>query len=368
RAYRSRMAEEWFVRVLGREYGPVDLETLREWKADGRLIATNEVRGASDAAWVQAGSIAELFPPSTPPPLAYPASQPAERRRGFMEIIVETCRLYAKGFLTFAGLAALVGIPELGFRLSVAFTNLGSDAPPGGRIAAGLAVVMAAAFVVMWPLFVGGLQFATAELAEGRRVRLRDTLRRAINFWPRIAQLSVITYSAFFFWIGMPLLVSLGAVAQPSAISLLLALLSLCAGVYMFARLFVNFLFWQQTATIGGLHGLEALQESKEVARSARSAPWLERPLSRGAMLASLWVVFDLIVGAAVQLPFLLARLMPAQNFDEAIAIVQALLRGAQPDASMIATYVVAIGVDTLLRPSLGIAFVVLYFDARTRL
>jgi hypothetical protein len=26
------MAEEWIVRVQGKEYGPVDFETLSEWK------------------------------------------------------------------------------------------------------------------------------------------------------------------------------------------------------------------------------------------------------------------------------------------------------------------------------------------------
>jgi len=30
------MPDEWMVRVEGREYGPVDLETLREWKNEGR--------------------------------------------------------------------------------------------------------------------------------------------------------------------------------------------------------------------------------------------------------------------------------------------------------------------------------------------
>ncbi len=32
------MAEEWIVRVEGKEYGPVDVDELREWKREGRLI------------------------------------------------------------------------------------------------------------------------------------------------------------------------------------------------------------------------------------------------------------------------------------------------------------------------------------------
>ena len=363
------MAEEWFVRVLGKEYGPVDLETLREWQADGRLIATNEVRRATDAEWVQAGTLGDLFSPPAPPRVTAEEAPPVERRRSFGEILAETCRIYIRGFLTFVGLAALVGIPTLGFWLSLAFANLGSDAPLGGgsRIAAALAVVMAAAVLVTKPLFIGGVQFATAELAAGRSVRLRDVLRRAINFWPRLAQLCLITYSAFLFWAGMPLLVALGAVAQPTALSLLFALLGLIIGTYMFGRLFINFLFWQQTATIGGLQGLDALQQSREVARSGRAAPWFERPLYRGAILASVWVVLDFAVSMAVQLPFILVRLLPAQSLEQGIAMMQELMKAQQPDALTIATYVVSVSVDTILRPLLGIVFVVLYFDAKTR-
>ena len=363
------MPEEWFVRVLGEEYGPVDLETLREWKADGRLIATNEVRCARESEWVQAGTLGELFGPATPPPLPAPEAQPVERRRTFSQILAETCRIYLRGFGTFTGLAALVGIPWLGLNLAVAFTNFGSDAPlsGSGRIAAAVAVIMVAALLVTKPLFIAGLQFATAEIAAGRRARLRDVIRRAVNFWPRIAQLCLITYSAFAFWTIMPLVVAVGAAVQPTAIGLLLALLCLAAGVFMFGRLFVNFLFWQQTATLGALPGLDALQESRQVARSGRAAPWFERPLSRGAILASLWLVVDTAIAAAVQLPFLVVRLLPAQTLEQGVEMLQALMKAPQPDGLTIATYVVSIGVDTILRPLLGIAFVVLYFDAKTR-
>jgi hypothetical protein len=30
------MADEWIIRVAGKEYGPADLATLHEWKAEGR--------------------------------------------------------------------------------------------------------------------------------------------------------------------------------------------------------------------------------------------------------------------------------------------------------------------------------------------
>src|SRR5438132_5760336 len=60
------MAEQWIIRVGGKEYGPADLATLREWKTDGRVLPTNPARGvdvdsaavaisAKEAPWKTAG-------------------------------------------------------------------------------------------------------------------------------------------------------------------------------------------------------------------------------------------------------------------------------------------------------------------------
>src|SRR5207247_2647528 len=43
-AQMSEMADQWIIRVLGKEYGPADIETLREWKTEGRLLPENEAR------------------------------------------------------------------------------------------------------------------------------------------------------------------------------------------------------------------------------------------------------------------------------------------------------------------------------------
>ena len=357
------MLDDWYVRVEGKEYGPVDLDTLREWKSDGHLIPTNEVRRESESAWVAAGSIEELFPKPSPPPLP----DPFRRRRTLVQIVAETCRSYARGFFTFVALAAMVGVPSLGLKLSMAFIHIREGIPLDtvGRTAAATAILMVSLLLVAWPLFIAGIQFATAELAAGRRVRFRDILRRAKNFWPRIAQLCVITYGAFLFWTMLPLFAVVAVAAQPSALSILFALLALAVQVFMVGRLFINFLFWQQAATLGGLTAVAALQESREVARSRRSSPRLERPLYRGAIIASGWVVFTILISIAVELPFLVGRLLPAQSMEQAIAIMQGLMNAPRPDAMTIAGYVVGSTVDTLLRPLLGIAFVLLYFDAK---
>ena len=363
------MAEQWFMRVDGREYGPVDLDTLLEWKAEGRLIGTNEVRRANDPVWAQAENFNALFPAFTPEPVVSenPETQPHSQRRSLGQILADTVRIYARGWLTYVGLAGLIGIPSLGLKISMAFVHIREGIPltAVGRTAAAIAVVMVAVIVVCWPIFIGGIQFATAEIAAGRKPRLGDIIRRAKNFWPRIAQLCVITYGAFLFWTLLPLFAVLAVAAQPTPLSLLLALLALVVQVFMVGRLFINFLFWQQTATLGGLGAVEALQQSKEVARSRRGAPWLERPLYRGAILASMWVVMTIAVSLAVELPFLIVRMLPAQSIEEAMKLVQALMNAPHPDTLTIVSYVVSTAVDTVLRPLLGIAFVLLYFDAK---
>src|SRR5260370_42310473 len=72
------MPEQWIIRVEGREYGPADLATLREWKADGRVLPTNPARMvdvdpaavagfAEEALWKTAGDIPGLFQVEAPP-------------------------------------------------------------------------------------------------------------------------------------------------------------------------------------------------------------------------------------------------------------------------------------------------------------
>jgi hypothetical protein len=185
REYMVRMSDEWFVRVHDKEYGPVDLDELLEWKAEGRLIAENPVRRAGDTDWTTAATIPQLFPP--PLPEAGGDARDPVRRRTFGDILAETFRIYAKGFPQFVALALMVAIPSLALKLSLAFVKVPEGEPLAGtaRNAAAVAIVMLIALVAVWPIFLAGIQLATADLAAGRVIRLGDILRRATNLWPR---------------------------------------------------------------------------------------------------------------------------------------------------------------------------------------
>ncbi|HEY5991308.1 MAG TPA: GYF domain-containing protein, partial [Candidatus Udaeobacter sp.] len=72
------MAEEWIVRVEGKEYGPADIETLHEWKREGRLLPENEARNASADLWSTAAAIPGLFDLAATMPIAGRPTQPPQ--------------------------------------------------------------------------------------------------------------------------------------------------------------------------------------------------------------------------------------------------------------------------------------------------
>jgi hypothetical protein len=108
------MAEEWIIRVQGKEYGPVDVETLREWKTEGRLLPANEARSAAADVdlWTTAADIPGLFESDDI------AAAPLQTRRNFAQILVETVRIYRKGFFQFVGLTLLTLLPSVSSQLT----------------------------------------------------------------------------------------------------------------------------------------------------------------------------------------------------------------------------------------------------------
>ncbi len=168
------MTEEWIVRVEGREYGPADIETLREWKADGRLLPANEARRVNVDLWTTAAEIPGLFDitalaPAIPRQLTQPPRQISHR--SFTQILARTFQIYRTGFLQFVGLTLLILLPSICSQLTTAFVQ-----PPHGSsidlpsvLAAGFAFFMFILSIVMWPVYIAGIQILTAEIARGNR-------------------------------------------------------------------------------------------------------------------------------------------------------------------------------------------------------
>ena len=357
------------MRVLGKEYGPVDLDTLREWQAEGRLIPENEVRRDTETTWMKAGDVPELF--GTADNIARSEPPTPDPPRTLAQIISNSFAVYLRGFRTFVALAFLVGIPSFLMKVTLAFVHVRPETGFGGTPPAAIvaAIFLLPLLVAGWLVFIAGLQFATADVAAGHVPQLGDIMQRVRNTWTRVARAGAFVYGSYIFWMTLPLFAILTiAGGQASVPALFIALAALALQVYMATRLFINFMFWQQTCTIGDLDAPEALRESKEIARSQPTAPRLQRPLYRGAILASLWLLAFLVCSAAVELPFALVRLQGVTTFQQVLALMEQVANAPAPDRITVATYAVSSLVHALLRPLLGISFVLLYFDAKARL
>jgi hypothetical protein len=98
----------------GKEYGPVGIEQMRKWRAEGRINAQTRVQEAGTAVWKTAADFPDLGfasntgdpgPGSPPPPL--PTSQAAGQQNG---LAITSLVL---GLLSLVCLPVLTGIPAI---------------------------------------------------------------------------------------------------------------------------------------------------------------------------------------------------------------------------------------------------------------
>ena len=358
------------VRVEGKEYGPVDADDLREWRAEGRLIPQNEVRRVGDDRWIPAAELPEIFAEEEP------ASEPPDlivRRRTWPEIFRETRRIYHAGFWRFLVFGLLTAVPMFVLqwyfpKVSLPDLSAGSAQAMPTITVAPICWVMIGLVVLLWPISTAGFQYVADDILRGRQRSLSEQFATALERWGRMLGTGLVVYAAYFFWVFIPFTAMIAILSSGiSVLSLMLYLLVGAFMIYMIGRLFVNFLFWEQTAAFGDEGALLALRESKELARCASDAPRPDRPLYRGVLMSAIWLVVLLFVLMAVQIPFMLMRLSGVENPDQAVALMQSLSEAKTPDALMIASDVAGAVVNLVLRPLLAISFLVLYYDAKAR-
>jgi len=359
------MTEEWIIRVQGVEYGPANIETLREWKVEGRLLPANEARRANVNLWTTAGEIPGLFSVEAAVELREPPVQFS--RRGFNQILAETFRTYRKGFFQFLGLTLVVLLPSICSQLTTAFVHppQGSNVDFRSVLAAGFGFLTFILSVVMWPVYIAGIQILTAEIVHGQRPGLVAVLNEAVRFWPRIAGLCIFVYGVFFLLMIFGLAVGAMAAAAPSSVLLiLLAMALLILQVWMFGRFFINVLFWQQFAVLENAGFTDALRESRALARSGRDLPWFQRPIWRGTLIASIWFAFVAAITLTAQwgtLQHYFNQLLATQDPQ---TLLQQMTEAQQASGFNVSAFALGV-VEKILQPLLGIAFVVLYLDSK---
>ena len=370
------VTEEWILRVDGREYGPANIETLREWKAEGRVLPANEARRADAELWSLAAEIPGLFNIEALPTVSVPrlihstssgqAPSPL-RPRGFGEILTGTSRIYATGFLQFFSLTLLVVLPSVCAQLTALWMQTGraSDADPRVLAAGGFAFLMFIFSMAMWPVYVAGIQIITTEIAAGRRIGFFAALNDAVRFWPRIAALCIFVYGVFFLLIVFAFLIAAMIVGGASSVFvILLALALLGVQVWMFGRFFVNVLFWQQFAVLENAGVIDSLRESRHLARSGSELSWFQRPLWRGVFIASLWLAFVLAIALVSEWTTLQHSLNELMTTQDPQTLLQKLTEAQQAHGFDVLSFALGI-VQKILQPLVGIAFVLLYFGSR---
>ena len=357
------------VRVEGREYGPVDTDALHEWKREGRLIQTNEIRRVEDERWLPAGQFPEIFaenlPPAEPPDLIV-------RRRTGREIFRETLRIYRGGFWRFLIFGLLTAVPMFILQWNfprVPLPNLTSGEPLPTVTIPPLCWFMFLLVILLWPLSTAGFQFVADDVVRGRRRSIAAQFSAAIERYGRVLGAGLLVYFSYFFWFFIPLTAALAVLSTGiSVFSVTVYLMIGAFMVYMNVRLIINFLFWEQTAALGDEGVFLALRESRDLARCDPGAPRFDRPMYRGLTVLSLWLLLLLVALMVVQFPFALIRLSGATSPEQAKALMESLSQAKTPDALMIASDVASAVMNLLVRPLLTTSFIVLFYDAKARL
>ena len=380
------MAEQWIIRVQGREYGPADLATLREWKADGRVLPANPARQAdvNEAHWKRAGDIPGLFQVESPPvqgparnqrSAAYTqgsgepkeiSDQKSKSRPPSRNILVETFRIYFRGFFQFFCLSLLSIVPIVCAELTSRFidTAPGVNVDLRSLVAVAFGLCMLVLRLVLIPIYIAGIQILTAEFATGHRIGFFSVLNAAVKYWPRVAGLGLFVYGVFFLLILFALGIAIMVVTSAALFSIVLALGLLAFQVWLFGRFFINVLFWQQFTVLENANTNEALRESRRLARSGRDLPWYQRPLWRGALIVSLWVAFVLAITITPAWPMLRDYFVELTRTQDPQALLQKMNASLQTHGVNYPVLALSI-LQRILQPLLGIAFVVLYLDSR---
>jgi hypothetical protein len=219
--------------------------------------------------------------------------------------------------------------------------------------------------IVMWPVYIAGIQILTAEIVRGNRFSLVAVLNEAVRFWPRVATLCIFVYGVFFLLMVFGLAIAAMALAGASSVLMVLVAMGLLVlQVWMFGRFFVNVLFWQQFAVLENAGFIDSLRESRDLARSGRDLPWFQRPLWRGAFIASSWFAVVLAITLGAQWGTLYQYFNQLMTTQDPQALLQQITETQQASGFNVAAFILG-AVEKVLQPLVGIAFVVLYLDSK---
>lgn len=385
------MEEQWIIRVQGKDYGPADLETLQEWKTDGRVLPENPARRVDLESWQTAAEVPGLFQ-TEPPPVqtgigarrseiedrpAVISGQVADVHPPRRNLLTETFRIYFRGFFQFLTLTLLIALPSLCGRFFTMMMDARGNLSPDLRtsVVDAFALCMFVLTLVLWPIYVAGIQVLTVELSGGQRIGFLSVLNHSVKYWPRVAGVSIFVYIVFAVLsvFGMSVVLMVYAAGLAASVFLTVVALSLAIlQIWLFCKFFAFVLFWQQFVVLENLPAVDALRQSNRLAHSGRDLPWHQRPLWRGALIVSIWSAFVLTLTILViwpkfvaQLPLLRDLLNQLPGAQDPQALIQKTVDSLPKDQPATLSDIGLSLFQRILQPLLGIAFVLLYLDSK---
>ena len=390
------MAEQWIIRVEGKEYGPADLATLHEWKADGRVLPSNAARRVDVDLWKTAADIPSLFQIERPPVQrenreqriedrkqqddqlsAISHQQSASSKPPTRNVLTETFRIYFRGFFQFLALTLLTLVPSLCSQFAGAMIQTAPNVNVDLRtmVTAAFSVCMFVLTLVLWPVYVAGIQILSVELTAGRRAGFLSILNHAVKYWPRVAGLCIFVYVVFGLLTGFGLgvmLMMFSASISGSLFSVVVALGLAIFQIWLFTRFFINVLFWQQFAVLENATAVDALRASRSLARSGRDLSWHQRPVWRGALIVSVWYAFVVAIEIIAYSPKVAAEWPVIQDYYNQLIsaqdpkmVLDKMLANVPQNPAINFTELGWSVLIRILQPLLGIAFVVLFLDSK---
>ena len=106
------------------------------------------------------------------------------------------------------------------------------------------------------------------------------------------------------------------------------------------------------------------MRESRDLARSGRELRWFQRPLWRGAFIASIWCAFGLAIKLGPEWSTLQHYFNEVTTTQDPQALLQRMTEIQQAGGFDLSAFALGI-LEEILRPLLGIAFVVVYLDSK---
>ena len=168
----NESSSQWYIKAHdGKEYGPVDLETLKKWIAEKRVQPLDLIKGSGD--WVAASSVSEIkdaFTSTAPPTEPQPASQTKELL-SIGELLKISWSMIKNNIVSLLGIIALYLVVAIGV-----------EGLPG------IFKVFALPITIIIPLITGiGLIFAINNILEGNPVDIKESYKTGFKkFFPYV--------------------------------------------------------------------------------------------------------------------------------------------------------------------------------------